>query len=102
MKKCDCSERIGVTINSQKCCFDMEKFFEEGIKSEKFIQISASENINGFYKVETNNGLQTFWKPINKWFKCNCCNCVWEFQYPDFPQLGYVKKYVEEKSDLIY
>lgn len=27
-----------------------------------------------------------------KWYKCNVCGCFWEFQYPDFPANGHVRK----------
>ena len=31
MMKCDCSERIGIEINSMKLFEDLKKFFEEQI-----------------------------------------------------------------------
>ena len=27
-----------------------------------------------------------------KWYKCRVCGCLWEFEYPDFPSRGFVRK----------
>ncbi len=35
-----------------------------------------------------------------KWYKCNSCGCLWEFNYPDFPAKGFVKKYENGKYTL--
>ena len=95
---CDCFERTGIIINSQKCFKEMDAFFLDQVQNGVFEEISTGERSQSSFEVRTNDGVKTYWHPANKWFRCKSCNCVWEFQYPDFPAPGYVKKYVEEKN----
>ena len=30
-------------------------------------------------------------------YKCNVCGCLWEFEYPDFPAKGFVRKFENGK-----
>lgn len=29
----------------------------------------------------------------DKWYKCKDCGALWEFDYPDFPASGFVRKF---------
>ena len=29
----------------------------------------------------------------DKWYRCNACGTLWEFQYPNFPAAGEVRKF---------
>ena len=62
-------------------------FFEEQVKEGRFSEVPVEKPYcNGFE-----------WK-ADKWYKCICCGCLWEFKYPDFPAKGFVRKF----SDGIY
>ena len=77
MIKCECRERIGSLINSYQLYEEIKRFSEVEV---------GKPYCNGFE-----------WK-ADKWYKCNCCGCLWEFKYPDFPAKGFVRKF----SDGIY
>ncbi len=97
MIKCDCFERIGTIINTRKCYQEIESFFLGQVQAGVFEEISSGDQSQSTFEVYKNGEVKTYWHPANKWFRCRSCNCVWEFQYPDFPAPGYVKKYIEEK-----
>ena len=74
MIKCECSERIGSVINSYQLYEEIKMFFEEQVKEGRFSEVPVEKTYcNGFE-----------WK-ADKWYKCICCGCLWEFKYPDFP-----------------
>lgn len=92
--KCDCAERSGIKINSQKCFQEMESFFIDQVQNGVFEEIDTGVKGQSSYEVYTKEGVKEYWHAADKWFKCKSCNCVWEFQYPDFPAPGYVKKHL--------
>lgn len=103
MNTCDCFERIGVIINSKRSNEEMEDFFVQQVDNGVFEQLSVGDRGEFYYKKVNNVGtIQNCWHPADKWYKCKRCGCVWEHQYPDFPSLGYVRKYVEEQKKIKY
>lgn len=88
MIKCDCDERIGIEINSYQQFEDLEQFFNEQVEKGIFTEIPVERP---HYVWSDNQGNETKWF-ANKWYKCNGCNTIWEFDYPDFPAKGFVKK----------
>lgn len=85
---CDCDERVGTKINSLKFFEELKLFFEEQVSKNIFTEIEEKEP---FYIWK--NGSKTVKWYAEKWYKCNCCGCLWEFSYPDFPAQGFVRKF---------
>lgn len=82
-KKCDCSERFDVEINTLNEFEKFMTFFLCKVNCGMFEEIPVAKP---YY---TWNHLQYF---ANKWYKCTVCKCVWEFLYPDFPAKGHVRR----------
>jgi len=97
--RCDCGERVGTKIQSQKLFDEMRSFFDGNVSNGIFEEISTGRRGQEFYFEETDEGVKKFWHSANRWFKCRSCNSVWEFQYPDFPAAGYVRKHIEETRE---
>jgi len=92
MKNCECSERIEITIDSYSLFDEIKIFFNKQVKLNIFneIQVKTPFYIGklGFKKIK--------WY-ATKWYKCNKCNCLWEFDYPDFPKACFVRKFEDGK-----
>ncbi|PHU39789.1 hypothetical protein CSX00_09240 [Pseudobutyrivibrio ruminis] len=88
MMKCDCEERIGLEINSYNLFINLKDFFEQQEQEGLFLDIKVDEP---YYLWRNGNREVAYY--ATKWYKCKCCGCLWEFEYPDFPQKGFVKKY---------
>ena len=86
--KCDCENRIGIEINSHKLFLEIKEFFETEVKKGIFVE----EKDKKPYYVWKSNEEWVFYF-ATKWYRCKVCGCLWEFQYPDFPAKGFVKKY---------
>lgn len=89
MMNCDCNERVGIEINSVKLFKELKAFFREQVNKGIFLEVP----------VETPHyiGYDIYGKAIkwyaNKWYRCKDCGTLWEFQYPDFPAKGFVRKF---------
>ena len=90
---CECSERVGAKINSQKLFEEIKEFFKDNVKSEIYVDIPVSEP---YYIGKGDKGYELKWY-ADKWYICNICGCLWEFNYPDFPAVGFVKKFEDGK-----
>ena len=88
--KCDCEERIGIDINSQKLFEELKRFFE---KQEKLGIMQEDEKKEPFYVWKEGKEEKKYY--ATKWYRCVKCGCLWEFQYPDFPAIGFVRKYAD-------
>lgn len=86
--KCDCNERVGVSINSIKLFTELKKFFEGQIGTGLF---EEEENKEPYYIwIDKDRSVKYC---ATKWYRCKDCGCLWEFNYPDFPAKGFVRKY---------
>lgn len=85
---CDCDERIGIEINSWKQFEDLKKFFESQVKKGIFVEIEVKKPL---YVGHTFYGKKIKWY-ADKWYQCVVCGTIWEFEYPDFPATGSVRK----------
>ncbi len=88
VNSCDCNERVGTEINSLNLFKELKAFFEEQVGRHIFSDVKVERP----YYVWI-NGNRTVKHYATKWYKCNACGCLWEFEYPDFPAKGFVKKY---------
>lgn len=88
MITCDCEERIDTKINSVKKFDELKEFFNHQVAMGIFVEIPVAEpNYIGHDK----NGKAIEWY-ADKWYRCNSCGTLWEFEYPDFPAVGFVRK----------
>ncbi len=85
--KCDCNERFDAKINSYKAFTMLKEFFTLQTEKGLFSEI----NVKQPYFISESYPRQKYY--ATKWYKCNCCDCLWEFIYPDFPANGYVRKF---------
>lgn len=91
MSICDCNERVGIEINSQKQFEDLENFFLIQSKNGIFEDIQIKKP----YYIGLNlNDKKIKWY-ADKWYRCKCCGCLWELKYPDFPAKGFVRKFAD-------
>ena len=88
MEKCLCEGTTDEKINTQKRFEEIKALFEE---HEEYVQISP---LKPYYSYEDKNYYS------NKWYRCSVCGCVFEFNYPDFPAQGFLKKYECHKYEL--
>lgn len=75
MAKCDCDERTGVEINSLKQFEEYKSFFEERVRSRMFEEVDAEVP---YYVGRGSKGNCIKWY-TDKWYRCNCCRCIWEY-----------------------
>lgn len=91
---CECTERIGIEIDSFRLFEEIKGFFQEEVNKGVFEDLSDYSRI--WYK---HGGTETkILRDTIKHYKCRMCGCLWEFRYPEFPASGRVRKF----SDGIY
>ncbi len=88
VKKCDCNERITTDVSTEKTFQELKNFFSQQVELGIFKDIPVTEP---FYVGE--GKLERISWYANKWYKCNYCGCLWEFDYPTFPGKGFVRKF---------
>lgn len=93
MIKCDCDERVGIEINSYQLFENLIDFFRKQVEKGVFIDIPVEKP---HYVGYDSNGKPHEWY-ANKWYKCKVCGTLWEFDYPDFPAKGFVRKFSNGK-----
>jgi len=87
--KCDCNERISISVDSQKLFSELRTFFE---MQEKLGIMKEEKEKEPFYVWRDDKEESVYY--ATKWYRCVECGCLWEFQYPDFPAKGFVRKFV--------
>lgn len=86
--ECDCNERVGVKIDSMKLFRELKEFFHTQIEKGIF----KEEEVTKPFYIWKGNGEEKKWY-ATRWYKCLKCGCLWEFNYPDFPASGFVRKF---------
>ncbi|MDD8048712.1 MAG: hypothetical protein PHH04_03810 [Thomasclavelia sp.] len=89
MSICNCNKRNGMEINTKKEFEDLKTYFTQQLCDGIFEDIQ----IVSPYYVGINEKQQKIEWYADKWYKCKCCGCLWEFIYPDFPAKGFVRKF---------
>lgn len=90
---CECNERVETKIDSCSLFEEINAFFKENVMAGVYSDIPV---IEPYYIGKGQNGYELEWY-ADKWYKCNVCGCLWEFNYPDFPAVGFVKKFKDGK-----
>ena len=81
---CCCETHFETEINSAKAFQEIQQFFEQENLQESPPSAPYFSWTDGKRKVE--------WF-ATQWFRCSVCGCLWEFQHPDFPAKGFVRKF---------
>lgn len=89
MMKCDCNERVALKISAAKLFEDLEEFFDSQLKTGIFSEIKVREP----YFIGHSKLLGDMKWYANKWYRCDFCGCLWEFEYPEFLAKGFVRKF---------
>ena len=100
MNQCDCDERIGIEINSFELYEELRKFFEYQVQEGVFCDIPVESPYFCGYGLKPEEVKDEFKWYADKWYKCKCCGTLWEFQYPDFPAKGFVRKFSDGNIEL--
>ena len=88
-KKCECINRYPAEINSIALFNEIKAFFEEQVSLSIYDDVPVAEP----YYSWKSDGKNKKWY-ADKWYLCHICGCLWEFQYPDFPAKGVVRKFI--------
>ena len=86
--ECDCKDRIGIQIETMKMFKEVKAFFDIQVNNDIFYEEKNKEP----YRVWT-DGVRVHYNTATKWYRCKVCGCLWEFEYPDFPAKGFIRKY---------
>ena len=91
-KKCNCDTRGETSINSHALFLELKAFFGENVRLGIYKEIPVKKPFYiGYSKYDSIKWYAT------KWYKCKKCGCLWEFNYPDFPAKGFVRKFEDGK-----
>ena len=86
--ECPCKERTATEIDSFVRFQEIKDFFEEQAEKGIFLE---EVPLKPFYTWEQQDACRKWF--ATKWYKCKVCGCLWEFNYPDFPANGFVRKF---------
>jgi hypothetical protein len=87
---CDCKERYDIEIDSYNLFEELKSFFEEQVRKGVFKEVPVTEPFYIGYSEIKREEIKWY---ATKWYKCKVCGCLWEFDYPDFPSKGFVRKF---------
>lgn len=87
---CECDEMVGSEINSINLFNKLKAFFEDQVKRG----IYKDNPVEAPFYVGKGASTKIEWF-ASKWYKCNVRGCLWEFEYPDFPAKGFVRKFAD-------
>jgi len=72
---------------------ELKNFFEKQVEEGVFTDVKVSEP---YYVGYDSAGTKFPWY-ADKWYRCRECGALWEMEYPDFPALGFVRKFEDGK-----
>lgn len=97
MKQCDCYERVGIDINSFRLFQELKIFFEKQVEEDIFCEVPVELPYFCGYGLKIEETNDNYKRYANKWYRCKACGTLWEFNYPDFPVKGFVRKFPDGK-----
>jgi hypothetical protein len=86
---CECDNRYPAEIDSQALFSEIQAFFDGEVLSGVYADVPVTKPYYSWFA----DGKSKKWY-ADKWYQCQVCGCLWEFQYPDFPANGAVRKFV--------
>lgn len=87
---CECVERYPIKINSYLLFEEIKSYFENQVNCGIYEDIPVDAPFYSGYSELSKKDIKWF---ATKWYKCKICGCLWEFNYPDFPAQGFVRKF---------
>ena len=93
MRRCECDNRYECKIDSQKKLAEVNGFFDKNQENGTFLKEPAEKPYyiwRDISRKDKNGRVRLF---ADAWYKCKICGCLWEVKWPDFPAIGFVKKY---------
>ena len=88
---CECDERVATDIDSFNEFEEIRDFFQNQVDKKIYNDLSDYKKI--WYQHGGNE--RSVYRLTTKVYKCNICGCLWEFNYPEFPMLGSVRKFAD-------
>lgn len=85
---CDCKNIGDLSINNQSDFQRGINFFHHECIESKFQELIPQQP---YYTWRQGSATKKWF--ATKWYKCMICGCLWEFQYPDFPAKGFIRKF---------
>ena len=89
---CECSSRYPAEIDSASLFAEIKDFFEEQATLGIYDSVPVTQP---YYYWQSGGRVAEYF--ADKWYVCKVCGCLWEFQYPDFPMKGEVRKFADGK-----
>lgn len=86
--KCDCRTLQGWEIGTNKALEETRSYFQARTQSGLFTEIAVTAP---YYSWRAGPKSRNWF--ADKWYTCNCCGCLWEIVYPEFPAKGFVRKF---------
>lgn len=86
--ECECDKRSEIDIHTRFEFLNIRSFFENEVDNDVFYEIKPEFP----YYTWKQGVIEKKWF-ATKWYKCKLCGCLWEFQYPEFPAKGFVRKF---------
>jgi hypothetical protein len=87
---CECRNRFETKIDSFNLFQDIKSYFENQIELGIYEDILVKRPYYTGYSNIKNMDIKYY---TTKWYICKVCGCLWEFNYPDFPAQGFVRKF---------
>ena len=89
---CCCSTLGDLYINSSNDFLNLKCLFDDECKNGRYKEMIPQQP----YYTWTHECRTVKWY-ATKWYVCTICGCLWEFQYPDFPARGFIRKFPDGK-----
>lgn len=85
---CDCYIINDLIVNNISLFHKYQLFFDNQCKKGIYQEMTPQQPYYTW-----SQGINTKKWFATKWYKCKICGCLCEFQYPDFPANGFIRKF---------
>ena len=98
IENCNCAAMDDEELDTWKKFEKSKEYFETQVKQGIFKEKRVTKP---YYKWKSDTlkgrlGHMEYY--ATKWYKCRVCGCLWEFEYPDFPSCGFVRRIEDGKK----